>query len=70
MIFDLSGSASARIGDHERVRTQMLEPIWINDEINLPTIDIETLKRIYLLAHTVFGSSICEKLLTNILLTN
>jgi len=64
VIIGLAGNASARIGDYKSIETPLMRPIWFDDEIELPTLDIDTLNKIYLPALAVFGAGVCETLLT------
>jgi len=41
-----------------------LRPIWINDDIDLPPLELDTLRKIWLPALAVFGAGVCETLLT------
>lgn len=62
VIIDLAGNQSARIGDYASVKTPLMRPIWITED--LPSFDVDTLSKIYLPALAVFGAGICETLLT------
>lgn len=65
VIIGLAGKSSARIGDYAgTVQTPLLRPIWVNDDFDLPSFNVDTLKAIYLPALAVFGAGITETLLT------
>mmetsp|Transcript_6134 Transcript_6134/g.7139 ORF Transcript_6134/g.7139 Transcript_6134/m.7139 type:complete len:679 (-) Transcript_6134:251-2287(-) len=65
VIIDLAGESSARIGDYAgTAKTPLMRPIWVNEDINLPKLELDTLKKIWLPALAVFGAGVCETLLT------
>jgi SulP family sulfate permease len=59
-----SDHSSATIGDYSIVKTELLIPIWIDKNIEVPGFNLDTLRKVYLPGLAVFGSGICESLLT------
>ena len=65
MIIELTGGASPRIQDYAgSAKTLLLRPIWINDDIDFPALELDTLRKILLSAIAVFGSHVCKTFLT------
>ena len=55
---------SALVGDYAEVKIPTLKPIWANGDIALPPFNLDTFRKVYLYGLAVFGSGICESLLT------
>lgn len=56
--------SSATIGDYTVVKTALLRPIWIMDSLDLPSVNLDTLRKICLPGLALFGAGVCETLLT------
>jgi SulP family sulfate permease len=54
---------SATIEDYVTVKTPTLLPIWLDDNITLPSFNLDTFRKIYLYGLAVFGTGLCESLL-------
>jgi len=59
-----SNYESATIEDYAKVETPYLQPIWIDNDIDMPGLTLETLKKVYLTGIAVFCAGISESLLT------
>ena len=62
---DLVGGALSRILNYKgSTKTPLLRKNWVNDNINLPALELDTLRNIWMPALAVFGAGVHESLLT------
>jgi SulP family sulfate permease len=54
---------SATIEDYVTVKTPTLMPIWLNDNFTVPSLNLDTFRKIYLYGLAVFGTGLCESFL-------
>lgn len=54
---------SPTISDYADVKTHPLKLIWMNDNINVPGLNVETFYKVYLYGLAVFGTGLSESLL-------
>jgi SulP family sulfate permease len=59
-----SSLESAIIADYVIVKTPTLDTIWTDSSISLPGFNLDTFRKVYLYGLAVFGTGLCESLLT------
>lgn len=55
---------SPTILDYADIKTPTLSLVWMNDFIDIPSLNIDTFYKVYLYGFAVFGTGLCETLLT------